>query len=216
MIITHFVSKFLDSLYGPLARFYDTVSWSVSFGHWKEWVLSTIPYIHGNTILELGFGPGHLLEYLRLNGYRTFGIDSSRQMAKITLDRLRKNASPAGERNNQAIIRGFAGQLPFSSHSFDTIISTFPTDYIFQPSVLDETRRVLKQDGKLIVLLAAFPRRDTLPSAFLLLLYRITGGTASDRNQMETSICVSLQNIGFTPSFEWIQGKYSDLLLIKV
>ena len=47
-------------LYHPFAFAYDLVAAAVSLGRWKKWVLSVVPFLEGNQILEIGHGPGHL------------------------------------------------------------------------------------------------------------------------------------------------------------
>ena len=51
---------FFYLLYHSFAFAYDLVAASVSLGRWKDWVLSVVPFIEGNRVLEIGHGPGHL------------------------------------------------------------------------------------------------------------------------------------------------------------
>jgi SAM-dependent methyltransferase len=55
--------------------------------------------------------------------------------------------------------------LPFIDASFDSVVSTFPTDYIFDPAALGEIVRVLRPGGRLVVVLGAV----LLPANILLL-----------------------------------------------
>ena len=60
-LIQRFMRFFFHLLYHPFAFTYDLVAATVSFGDWKNWVYSILPFINGTRILELGHGPGHLL-----------------------------------------------------------------------------------------------------------------------------------------------------------
>ena len=55
---------FFHLLYHPFAFTYDLVAAVVSFGQWKNWGQSILPFIDGTRILELGHGPGHLQRFL--------------------------------------------------------------------------------------------------------------------------------------------------------
>jgi ubiquinone/menaquinone biosynthesis C-methylase UbiE len=156
-----FMRFFFNLLYHPFAFTYDLVAWVVSFGKWKDWVFSIFPHLEGTRILELGHGPGHLQRCLLDRGLSPVALDESTQMGRIARRRL-------GVKHK--LSRGLAQSLPFASDSFDTVVSTFPSEYIFDQRTLTEIKRVLASDGKLIVLPAAFPS-----NGFLKWLYKVTG-----------------------------------------
>ena len=157
----HFMRFFFHLLYHPFAFAYDLVAWTVSFGHWQDWVFSIFPLIEGTRLLELGHGPGHLQRLLLDRGLSPFALDESSQMGRIAKRRLG---------SGQRLTRSLTQSLPYASASFDTVISTFPSEYIFDPRTLAEVKRVLINDGRLIVLPAAFPS-----NGFLKWLYKVTG-----------------------------------------
>lgn len=162
--ITHmrrFMRFFFHLLYHPFAFTYDLVAWVVSFGNWKDWVLSIAPHLEGTRILELGHGPGHLQRFLLDRGLDPVAVDESTQMGRLARRRLG---------GNHKLTRGLAQALPFGADSFDTVVATFPSEYIFDGRTLSEVRRVLSNTGRLIVLPAAFPS-----NRFLEWLYKATG-----------------------------------------
>jgi SAM-dependent methyltransferase len=55
-------------------------------------------------------------------------------------------------------------QLPLAAASFDTVVSTFPTPYIYDPAALQEIARVLRPGGRLVVVEGA----SLLPANLLL------------------------------------------------
>jgi ubiquinone/menaquinone biosynthesis C-methylase UbiE len=165
MLLTRFLRLFFQWLYHPLAFVYDLVAAAVSFGHWNEWVREILPYVRGTRVLELGHGPGHL-QYPLLNlGLDSVGLDESAQMGQLSRARLLKSGY-----TKINLARGMTQSLPFPSGRFDTVLATFPSEYIFDPQTLAEVRRVLHNGGRLVVLPVAWPRNPLLGW-----LFRVTG-----------------------------------------
>jgi ubiquinone/menaquinone biosynthesis C-methylase UbiE len=160
-----FLRLFFKLLYHQFAFAYDFVAAAVSFNRWKEWVEEVIPFIRGTRILEIGHGPGHLQRILLSRGLVTVGIDESSQMGQLAKHRMHGTAR---------LTRGLAQQLPFADSIFDTVVSTFPSEYIFDPRTMLEVKRCLSEGGRFIVLPIALPKNK-----FLDWLYKITGETPS-------------------------------------
>ena len=179
---------FFRLLYHELAFTYDLVAAAVSFNRWKDWVMSVIPFIEGNRILEIGHGPGHLQRVLLSLGLFAVGIDESAQMGRLAKRNLRRRSSflqlsqparfPSLSQPDYTQInftRGIAQQLPFRGESFDTIVSTFPAEYITDPDTLAEVKRCLSNGGRFIVLPAAWPRNP-----FLDWLFKVTSQSPTE------------------------------------
>ena len=132
-------------LYYELAWIYDVVSWLVSLGEWSRWQQAALPFVKGPTVLEIGHGPGHLLTALQAAGQLVFGVDLSPHMGRQARRRLRRQKLPAN------LARAKVQALPFGTAVFHTVLSTFPTDYIVDPDTLAAIYRVLKADGRLVV-----------------------------------------------------------------
>lgn len=176
---------FFHLLYHQFAFTYDWVAATVSLGRWKDWVLSVVPFIEGKRILEIGHGPGHLQRALVERGLFAVGIDESVQMGRLVkrnLKRFPSTSEISGDRVYAQInlTRGISQHLPFSSESFDTLVATFPSGYIYDAQTLMEAQRVLTRNGRLIIL----PGATILGRGFLdramALLFRITGETPPD------------------------------------
>ncbi len=204
---------FLEQLYHRLAFLYDAVAAAVSFGHWNDWVLQVVPYLEGNRVLELGHGPGHLQRALldrRPMGLsehprQIFGLDASLQMSRLARRRLIR----AGHRPN--LVRAQAQALPFASHSFDTVVVTFPTEYIFSPHTLAETRRVLRYHGRLVILLLAWPRNPGLNW-----LYRLTGQTPDriEESSLGRELIGVFSEARFQSESRFLETESATLLLV--
>ncbi|MCC7118752.1 MAG: class I SAM-dependent methyltransferase [Anaerolineales bacterium] len=201
MLIQNFMRAFFRLLYHPFAWAYDFVAAFVSFGQWKKWGQSITPFIHGTHILELGPGPGHLQRFLLNRGLVLFAVDESSQMLGLAKKRIGAT---------HKLARGHAQALPYPSESFDSVISTFPTDYIFQSRTLSEIKRILRSDGRLIVLPVAFPR-----SGFLQWLYRVTGESPNSLSKsLQTKIAQPFINAGFQTEIKVIDVKSNQLLIV--
>lgn len=131
-------------------------------GQWRVWQRLVLPRIEGRDALEVGCGIGTLLADMIAAGYTCSAIDRSPQMVAATRNRLRRGGHAAETAHvRQASVQ----QLPFDDASFDTAVSTFPTEYIYDPAALREIARVLRPGGRLIVVLGA----TLLPANALLL-----------------------------------------------
>ena len=164
-----FLRIFFHYLYHQFAFAYDFVAGVVSFGRWKDWILEVVPFIEGIRILEIGPGPGHLQRFLLNRRLTVVAVDESAPMLQLAKHNTDDKAN---------LIRGLAQHLPFANRSFDTVITTFPTEYISDAYTLSEVKRCLSDGGRLVVLPAAMPK-----NRFLSWLFRVTGQDPSDATE---------------------------------
>ncbi|MBX3038391.1 MAG: class I SAM-dependent methyltransferase [Anaerolineales bacterium] len=200
-LMRRFMRIFFYLLYHPFAFAYDFVASFVSFGQWKNWGRSILPFISGTHILELGHGPGHLQRFLLDFNLTLFGIDESSQMIRLAKKRIGKN---------QKLARGVAQHLPYVDESFSSIISTFPTEYIFDSETLSEIKRCLRSNGRLIVLPAAFPS-----NGFLKWLYKVTGESPEALDEsIKSKMKEPFAKAGFQTEVQILDVKSSRLLIV--
>ena len=182
----NFLRFFFYLLYHPFAFAYDLVAATVSLGRWRDWVLSVLPFIEGTRILEIGHGPGHLQRVLLSRDLFAVGIDESAPMGRLAQKNLICNLdshTPASQPFDYAKIRlarGLAQSLPFPNQFFDTVVATFPTDYIFDRITLDETNRVLGPEGVFVILPGASILGRGIMDRLMALIFRVTGQTPPD------------------------------------
>ena len=139
-----------------LYRFASTVPFA---GQWRVWQRLVLPRLTGHDILELGCGLGDLLADMLAAGYACRAVEHSPHMvaaARATLQRRKLGDATT-------VLQGSAQHLPFSDAAFDTIVSTFPSEYIYDPNTIAEIERVLRPNGRLIVIEGA----NLLPIGFL-------------------------------------------------
>jgi ubiquinone/menaquinone biosynthesis C-methylase UbiE len=204
---------FFRLLYHQFAFTYDLVAATVSFNRWKDWVMSVIPFIKGDRILEMGHGPGHLQRILLSRNLVAVGIDESAQMvrlAKRNLTSFSGSNEPHIAYTQINLTRGMAQQLPFPDEAFDTIVATFPTEYITDPRTLTEVKRCLSNAGRLIVLPAALPKNP-----FLDWLFKVTHQSPTEAvDVVKTKFREPFVKAGFTTEIETLDVKSGMLFIV--
>ena len=209
-ILRRFMRLFFYLLYHPFAWSYDFVAWTVSLGRWKDWVKSVVPFIEGTRVLELGHGPGHLQRILLDIGLLAVGLDESRQMGLLTKNRLKYIGY-----TQSRLARGLAHSLPFPAGSFDTVVSSFPSEYIFDTQTLSEAHRVLHNGGRFIVLPAAWITGQKLMERFAAGLFRVTGQVPTDPiDVISERLKGPFEEVGFQVKIERVEVKSSLVLII--
>lgn len=164
-----FMRVFFHLLYHSMAWTYDLVAAIVSVGRWRGWTQAAASRISGPRVLELGYGPGHLQVHLNTAGIQVFGLDESHQMSRQAARRLKASGY------SNRLTRGKAQSLPYKGETFDSVLATFPTHYIFDPQTLAEIHRVLRPGGRLVVLMAAWITGYNLADRLMAFVNRITG-----------------------------------------
>jgi ubiquinone/menaquinone biosynthesis C-methylase UbiE len=195
---------FFRLLYHELAWSYDLVAWLVSLGQWQAWGRTTLPHLQGERVLELGHGPGHLLAALAQRGFAPVGVDPSPTMARQAKHRLHKSdlAVPLARARAQA--------LPFRSDGFDSVVATFPTNFIVHPQTLNEVKRVLTPHGRFVVALATRFEGERLLSRFLTWLYHVTGQSQPSPH----SYVPGLEEAGLSSRIVWEEVDQTAVMLI--
>ncbi|MCU0497942.1 MAG: methyltransferase domain-containing protein [Anaerolineae bacterium] len=199
-------------LYNELAFTYDWVSRIVSLGAWRCWQRSALKHLPAQgVILELAHGTGDLQIDLHAAGYHTvIGYDLSPYMGRITQRKLTHNGI------TPRLTRGMAQALPFSNATFDAIVCTFPTPFIFERVTLDELYRVMRPNSRLIIVISGTFTAGGVLIRLLEGLYRITGQRA-DRSANEIlfqQVIDRFQNTGFQARLTREPCQHSEALVI--
>ncbi len=161
-------AQYVQGMFTRIASHYDLMNRLMTFGqdcHWRRTVIqrAELP-VERSRLLDLGGGTGDL------------GFEALRQHpttmpceADFTLEMLR-----VGQQRAQAIDYSIAQStidwsvadalnLPFPDHAFDAVVSGFlMRNVIDVPRALSEQLRVLKPDGRIVILDTTRPRRSLL------------------------------------------------------
>jgi len=194
-------------LYHQFAWTYNFVAAVVSLGRWRYWVKTALPYLNGR-VLELGFGPGYLQQFLSEKRLPSFGLDESRQMARQARRHLRQQGVIP------CISCGYAQSMPFADCIFDSVVATFPAEYIFDPQTLTEIRRVLVPSGNLVILPMAWISGMHPLERLTAWLFRVSGEAPGKPGPVSAVIINRFTQTGFEARSEIVELQGSKVLVI--
>jgi ubiquinone/menaquinone biosynthesis C-methylase UbiE len=104
------------------------------------------PPEQGMKVLDIGCGTGVHLDIYRRSGCELYGIDNSPSMLGIAKSRLGEDAD---------LRLGDATNMPYASNTFDLIVCMLvlhEMDQMTRLSVIAEMKRVLKGDGRMLLI----------------------------------------------------------------
>jgi len=167
----------MNKEYNWMARGYDV--FMTIFPLWKKWIKKVIPYIHGEKILEVSFGNGYLMTQYASDNYEVYGIDYNAKMLEIANTKL----------NNTNIIaqlsQGNVENLPYPDNTFDTVINTMAfTGYPNGDRAMSELKRVLKKDGRLLLVDFDYPQNRNRFGCMIVKLWEKFGDIIKDINSL--------------------------------
>lgn len=142
---------YYQRLYDRMAPFYGPAM--RLFPMWRDYVRQVLPWLpRTGAILEIGPGPGWLLEQLAVEYPLVVGVDLSWGMIREARQRLREAGLPAN------LAEGNAVHLPFATNSFDGIATSFTFSAIPDGlGAMREMTRVLRPAGILGLVDAGIP-----------------------------------------------------------
>ena len=133
------ISKVYDYLTGAFERKY------------AEMAVERLSVEEGESVLEIGFGPGHCLKRIAESVGQTgkvYGVDISSGMLEVTRRRLDK----ARLTKWVELYCGDAASLPYGDNTFDAAFMSFTLELFDTPEIprlLEEVKRVLKPGGRI-------------------------------------------------------------------
>jgi len=103
--------------------------------------------IKGKVVLDIASGEGYGSAILAKSAHKVFGIDIDPEVVKHAREKY------AGVANIEFLI-GRAESIPLPDHSIDIVVSFETIEHLDQPTqekFLQEIKRLLKEDGKLVI-----------------------------------------------------------------
>ncbi len=162
----------LNEEYSKYAKIYDAAVKLLPV--WKTWIKTVIPHIEGNRVLEASFGTGYLMMQYA-DKYETFGIDFNDKMVETARKNLLRKGITA------TLHQANVEQLPFPDNHFDTIVNTMAfSGYPNGKKAMSEFYRVLKKDGKLLIVDFNYPSNRNRFGFWLTKLMESAGDTIKD------------------------------------
>ena len=169
----------MNKAYNWMARGYD--AFMFVFPLWKKWIKEVIPHIEGEKVLEVSFGNGYLMTQYAKDDYDIYGIDYNDEMLGIASRKMLV-------RNIDAqLSKANVESIPFQDNTFDTVINTMAfTGYPDGDSAMSELKRVLKKDGKLLLVDFDYPIDRNLMGYLTVRLWERLGDIIKDINTLLT------------------------------
>ncbi|MEX1376459.1 MAG: methyltransferase domain-containing protein [Eubacteriales bacterium] len=189
----------MNKVYTRYARAYD--GFMAVFPLWKKWICSVLPYIEGERVLEVSFGPAYLMSKMP-DDIEIHGLDYNDTMVTRAKEKMRKINKKAN------IIKGNVESLPYPDNYFDTVVNTMAfSGYPNGQKAMSELTRVMKPDGKLLLMDYDFPENRNVFGYLMVKLIETSGDII--RNVAEI-----IENCGCTYTKKSIGGFGSIFLFI--
>jgi ubiquinone/menaquinone biosynthesis C-methylase UbiE len=150
--------------YDRMSRWYDLLAGSSERKH-VDAGLRKMNVHKGERILEIGFGTGHALVSLARSvgpPGQVYGLDISEGMAQEARRKLESGAL----RDDAGLICGDGARLPLTNGAVDGVFMSFALELFDTPQiplVLYECSRVLREDGRLVVVSLAKREKGNMP-----------------------------------------------------
>lgn len=215
----------VEAVYSRLARPYDWLSNLISLGQARVWQHALLPFVRGQRVLEIGMGTGSVQLDLSQAGLDAWGIDLSMPMMRQAVRKARKSGIKPLK-----VCQARAQALPFPGDSFDSVVSTFGSEYLTNVGTYAEIARVLRKGGRLVIVPGGRLRSGQRSKAIKLLLTGKNRSNSASRNeQMQIEayptdpaqapgwvgrIVGFLEETGFTVSLHVGQNSRSTTLII--
>jgi demethylmenaquinone methyltransferase/2-methoxy-6-polyprenyl-1,4-benzoquinol methylase len=188
------IGRLFDDISPTYDQLNHVLSMSADVG-WRKRTLKELALRQDDVVLDIATGTGDLAIAARLaSGCTVIGLDLSRGMMSEAMDKWEK----AFDDRYQAV-QGDALVMPFANGRMDRAMVAFGIRNM--PDIgafLDETRRVLRDEGRLAVLELSVPKNRLFRPVYLFYLSRVLpaiGGWRSGQREAYRYLSDSIQNL---------------------
>lgn len=202
-------------MFNRISKRYDMLNGVFSFYQDKRWRKRLLAYM-GSTgnqrILDLGTGTGDVTMSLLKKGgdkkiKQALGCDMAFNMLKKAREKTRKRGLEA----RISYLQGDAACIPFIGETFDTVTMAFGIRNVVDPlTVLGEMHRVLKNQGKALVLEFSLPVNRLVRGVHLFYLRTIIpilGGMISGDRRAYRYLDETIESFPFGEAFSDIMRR---------
>ncbi len=159
----------VTQMFNNISSRYDGLNRVISWGsdrNWRKFVVKKVAEIKPTTVLDVATGTGDLaIALTAIEGVRVTGLDISEGMLSVGREKIAKKQ--LSERIN--LVQGDSEQLPFADACFDAVTVGFGVRNFENLEIgLSEIRRVLKPNGRLVVLETSIPEKFPFKQGYYL------------------------------------------------
>jgi ubiquinone/menaquinone biosynthesis C-methylase UbiE len=108
------------------------------------------------------------------------------------------------------LVNGYAQFMSFENHSFNQVVATFPSEYIFTPQAVQEIYRILKSGGLFVMIPGAWITGKRWYERMAAGLFRVTGQAPA----WDEHFAQPFREAGFQLQDKRIDLKSSSVLLL--
>ena len=95
--------------------------------------------------------------------------------------------------------------IPFTAETFNSVVATFPADYIFDPQTLYEIRRVLLPAGQMVIIPTAWITGGHLLERLAAWVFRVSGEAPGMPHELSTAMKARFVHAGFEVRSEMVK-----------
>ncbi len=143
--------RFFSNVYSTYDKVVVITTFSKDIG-WKKEILELMP--EACDILDLGCGTGILTMLLADKAKRVYGLDIIYRSLKVARDKGK------GKKEFMSIefVNADAENIPFKDDAFDVVTASYLPKYVNAKLLISECKRILKDDGMIILHDFTYPR----------------------------------------------------------
>ncbi|MCH9633083.1 MAG: Demethylmenaquinone methyltransferase [Chlamydiae bacterium] len=165
----------ITEMFDRISPTYDRTNTALSFGLdrlWRKKMIKNLPKKSNASLLDVATGTGEvLLEAFKQDKIQMgMGVDLASQMIKLAKEKF--IASPFRPQANFAVAN--AQSLPFEEESFDAVTMAYGIRNVQDVDIaLSEMHRVLRKEGRVLILEFSLPKSTLLKNLHLFYLRNI-------------------------------------------